>query len=573
MQARTYPIAAAPYDERVHRSFPALFALAAALLLGGCSLLLPARLGVTPTTRVVDLATGTTTTFTVTNDGAAGSVLHWSFVSEGLDAWPASGTLAAGGSASVLAVAPTAAEGTTLTGRFVAARQEVAVTVEVVRGPAITCDPDAAFAATSEGSVRLLVGYRRDVVGTSTARADGARATTALAGAFGAVVERAGHGTEFDVVRASVASADGLLTALRARSDVAFAVRDVPIARSEAPNDALYGVQWNLSSFGAEFAWDWIDLLPEGIEPVVLAIVDDGVAVDHVDFAARTLPGWDAFGNDADVRNCTDHGTHVAGIAGAARGDAVGVAGVASTDWVRLLPVKAWPDTTDPRATTGIVAIVDAMRWAGGLPVTGFPHNAFPADVINLSLGTPSASVDVAFRSVIEELQALGVVVVAASGNNNTGAEPPVADGVQYPAASGAIAVGAVDHTLERSWFSSFGPGLDLMAPGGAAPPGGGCSAVTSTGVAYASGAASETWTCKAGTSMATPFVAGAAALLLGADPAVREAPDRAALVEARLRDAAALRPGTNPDEYGAGVLCLDALLTTTHVCGEPVAP
>jgi serine protease len=543
------------------------------LLLAGCAVLLPPRLAVTPTARVVDLAVGTTTTFTVTNDGAAGSVLRWSFVADELDAWPDSGTLAAGASASVVAVVPVDAEGITLAGRFVAARQSVAVSVEVVRGPAITCDPDAAFAASADG-VRLLVGYRDDTVATAAARAGGGGATAALAGAFGAVVERLGRGSEFDLLRVPAAAADGLLAALRARSDVAFAVRDVPIARSAAPNDALYAAQWNLASFGAERAWDVVDALPDGIETVVLAIVDDGVAVDHVDLAGRTLPGWDAYGNDGDVRNCTDHGTHVAGIAGAARGDGVGVAGVASAPWVRLLPVKAWPDTTDPRATTGLAAIVDAMRWAGGLTVTGFPPNAFPADVINLSLGTASASADAAFRPVIEELQALGVVVLAASGNTNPGGDPPVADGIQYPAASGAIAVGAADSTFERSWFSSFGPGLDLIAPGGSAPTGAvGCAAVTSTGVAYANGAASEAWTCKAGTSMATPFVAGAAALLIGVDPAVRDAPDRAAAVETRLLQAAALRPGPNPDEYGAGVLCLDALLTTTHVCGAPVAP
>jgi serine protease len=557
----------------MQRSVPTLLALGAALLLAGCALLMPPRLAVTPTARVVDLAAGTTTTFTVTNDGAAGSVLHWSFAAEDIEAWPASGTLGAGASTSVLAVVPVAAEGTTLVGRFVAARQAVAVSVEVVRGPAITCDPDTAF-ATAASTVQVVVGYRADAVAASGARANGGRATAALAGAFGAVVERLGVGTEFDLVRAPAAAVDGLLAALRARSDVAFAVRDAPIARSAAPNDTLYAAQWNFSSFGAEPAWDLVDALPAGIEPVVLAIVDDGVAVDHVDLAGRTLPGWDAFDDDGDVRNCTDHGTHVAGIAGAARGDEVGVAGLASVPWVRLLPVKAWPDTTDPRATTGIAAIVDAMRWAGGLPVTGAPPNPYPADVINLSLGTPSESVDVAFRSVIDELEARGVIVVAASGNNNTGEEPPVADGVQYPAASGAIAVGAADHTFERSWFSSFGPGLDLLASGGASPPGTvGCAAVTSTGVAYVNGAASETWTCKAGTSMATPFVSGAAALLLGLEPTLRDAPDRVAQVEGRLRYAAALVPGANTDEYGAGVLCLDALLTTTHVCGAAVAP
>jgi subtilisin family serine protease len=81
------------------------------------------------------------------------------------------------------------------------------------------------------------------------------------------------------------------------------------------------------------------------------------------------LPGWDVFDDDADVRNCTDHGTHVAGIVSAAsRGDDVGVSGIASTPWVRVLPVKAWPNTADASATTTLDAVIRSMRWAGGLP-------------------------------------------------------------------------------------------------------------------------------------------------------------------------------------------------------------
>jgi hypothetical protein len=587
-QRRARPPAIAPYDGRVSRTRLVPIALGAALLLGGCALLVPPRLTVTPTARVVDLAAGQTTTFTVSNEGAAGSLLRWSFTSAHMDAWPAAGTLAAGASETVLVVVPLDAEGTVATGRFLAPRQAVEVSVDVVRGPPLTCDPEAAFAAHAD-AVRVLVGYRHDppwrdaaatgraaggAAGFEAARAESGRATTALGAAFGAAVERLGRGTEFDLLRVPPGAVDALLDALRARSDVAFALRDVPIARAAAPNDALYGAQWNLSSFGAEPAWAAVDAPLGDVATVVVAIVDDGVAVAHGDLAARTLPGWDAFGNDGDVRNCTDHGTHVAGIAGAARGDGFGVAGVASVPWVRLLPVKAWPDTTDPLATTGVAAIVDAMRWAGGLPVTGFPQNDTPADVINLSLGTPNASVATAFRTVLDELHARGVIVVAASGNNNSGADPPVADGVQYPAAAGAIAVGSADASFERSWFSSFGPELDLLAPGGSAPAGsGGCSAVTSTGLAYAQGAATVTWTCKAGTSMATPFVSGAAALLLGLDPAVRSAPNRVAIVANRLAAAAARRPGPQPEAYGAGVLCLDALLTATHVCGTPTGP
>jgi len=166
---------------------------------------------------------------------------------------------------------------------------------------------------------------------------------------------------------------------------------------------------------------------------------------------------------------------------------------------------------------------------------------------------------------VIDELEALGVVVVAAAGNAGAGA-------LDQPAGSGAIAVGAVDHDFLRSTFSNYGPGLTFLAPGGSAPPGSSCPAITSTGIDYALGTATHTWTCKGGTSMATPYAAAAAALLIGTEPTLRDDP---AAVEARLASAAAHRrpPGYTTDRYGAGVLCLDALLTTTSVCGVPVAP
>jgi serine protease len=241
------------------------------------------------------------------------------------------------------------------------------------------------------------------------------------------------------------------------------------------------------------------------------------------------------------------------------------VAGAASAPWVRVLPVKAWPNTADATATTTLDAVTRAMRWAGGLSVAGLPANPNPALVINLSLGIANSVYAASFAPLISELEALGVVVVAAAGNG-------MAETLDQPAGSATIAVGSVDHDYLRSTFSNYGPGLTLMAPGGTAPPGSSCPAITSTGIDYFAGTASHTWTCKAGTSMATPYVSGAAGLLLGIEPELRGDPDA---IDARLRDAAAQArpPGYDPDRYGAGVLCLDALLTTTSVCGVPVVP
>lgn len=544
-----------------------LLALGTTLALAGCAVLLPSRLAVAPTARVVDLAVGTSTTFTVTNAGAAGSVLRWSFVADELEAWPASGSLVAGDSETVLVLAPSAAVGRTLPGRFVAPRQAVEVSVAVVRGPALTCDPDTAF-ATAADAMRVLVGYRTGVARSAAARSASASDVALLAGAVGGRQVRVGAAGEHDLLEVPTAAAAGLVRALEARPDVAYAEVDRPVARAALGPDPRFDQQWNLTGFGAPEAWSVTDAALAPLDPVIVAVVDDGVAVDHPDLASVLLPGYDVVHGDADPRNCTDHGTHVAGIVAAVRENAEGVAGVAShpsAPWVRLLPVKAWPDSSDPTSTTQIDPIARAIRWSAGLAVTGAPDNPYPADVINLSLGA-LRTFSPTLAAAIADAQARGAVVVAAAGNGG------VSDGVDYPARSGAIAVGSVDDDFGRSSFSNYGTGLTLVAPGGYGPDPA-CSAIVSTGLTYADGVATETYTCKAGTSMATPFVAGAVALLIGTDGSLPTDAARHDAVDARLRTAAQQRPGANPEEYGAGVLCLDALLTATHVCGAPVAP
>lgn len=78
--------------------------------------------------------------------------------------------------------------------------------------------------------------------------------------------------------------------------------------------------------------------------------------------------------------------------------------------------------------------------------------------VVNLSLGGQQSSRGE--KMAIQKAERVGVVVVAASGNDGVSR-------VEFPAAyPTSIAVGAVDRSLKKAEFSQWGNELDIMAPG-----------------------------------------------------------------------------------------------------------
>jgi hypothetical protein len=120
---------------------------------------------------------------------------------------------------------------------------------------------------------------------------------------------------------------------------------------------------------------------------------------------------------------------------------------------------------------------------------------AHGADVINMSLTGPSGSVTL--LDAVRNASRAGVVLVAASGNYNSS--------VGYPAAyDDVIAVGSNDAAGNRSWFSNYGPELDLLAPGELIP-------TTACDCAEWNGG----YVLVNGTSFSAPHVAGVAALVI----------------------------------------------------------
>ncbi len=270
-----------------------------------------------------------------------------------------------------------------------------------------------------------------------------------------------------------------------------------------APNDPGWIQQWNLAKIRADKAW----ATTKG-SGVVVAIVDTGVDLAHVDLKSRLVGGVDLV-NGGEPQDDNGHGTFMAGIVAASTGNGQGVASVAPS--AKIMPVKVLDDEGAGEPET----VAAGIRWA-------VEHGA---DVINLSLAETSSGgiqlpVDFFSNSdlddAIREAAAAGRFVAVASGNefSSAGGKSQTA----YDATSaGVLVVGATTSGDKRAAYSNYGQGLDVVAPGG----GSSTSATTASCRPndpvistwwYAGG--SEEYGEGCGTSMAVAHVSGVAALL-----------------------------------------------------------
>jgi serine protease len=185
------------------------------------------------------------------------------------------------------------------------------------------------------------------------------------------------------------------------------------------------------------------------------------------------------------------------------------------------------------------------MRWASG--VSSVPvANAHPARVLNLSLGS-SGTCSTAYREAIAEINAAGVVVVVAAGNDTGHA-------VNEPAnCAGAIAVAGVRHAGTKVGYSNIGPEVAIAAPAGnCVNDAGAClyPLLTTLNASKTSPGAhtySDSFTPSLGTSFAAPMVAGTAALMLSVDGSMT--PEQ---VKAALQAAARAFPSSGAQDTAA---------------------
>ncbi len=230
------------------------------------------------------------------------------------------------------------------------------------------------------------------------------------------------------------------------------------------------------------------------------------------------------------------HGTTTAGLLGATTNNGVGIA---SYNWsTKVMPLQVLGD--------------DGSGWTSAITKAICYAVDNGAQVINLSLGGPDY--DPTLKAAIDYAYEHNVVVVAAAGNCGTGAEagcnPSKPGQMSYPALyPHVIAVGAVDQTDTKASFSSYGRGLDVVAPGAGtiiAPLIDSRTATFNYTSAYSGSLA--------GTSFSSPIVASIAALIRSQRPATH-VDDVTALIDASARKPASMNGALFNAAYGHGVI------------------
>ena len=287
------------------------------------------------------------------------------------------------------------------------------------------------------------------------------------------------------------------------------------------PNDPRYNEQWGLNNSGqtggtpgadisAQAGWD----IGRGTGKTIVAVVDTGVDYNHPDLVANMwknggeipgngidddangyvddVNGYDTINGDPDPMDDVDHGTHCAGIIGAAGNNGLGVSGVA---WkTQIMAVKAL-------GTSGgnTLTVLQGMDYA--------VQNG--AKIISLSLGgggSPGDATDVFITNAATK----GVLFVCAAGNGGSDGIGDNNDQVHnYPSdytCENIIAVAASTDSDVLTGFSNYGNvSVDIAAPG---------ENILST-LPVSMGSYGQ----MSGTSMATPMVSGALVVMFDTNP------------------------------------------------------
>ncbi len=292
---------------------------------------------------------------------------------------------------------------------------------------------------------------------------------------------------------------------------------DYQVSIINTPNDPMYTDLWGMHNIGQTGGTPDADIdAPEAWNTttgngVIIGVIDSGVDYNHPDLTNNMwtnpgeipgngidddgngyvddIHGYDFVNGDGDPWDDNDHGTHCSGTIAGEGNNGIGVAGVCWT--AQIMALKFLDYSGSGWTSDAVYAIEYAI--ANGAHLT---NNSWGGG------GYSSALYD-----AIDAAHGAGQLFCAASGNDgmNTDYSP------HYPSSynlDNIISVAATDHNDGLAGFSNYGStSVDIGAPG----------------VSILSTTPGNTYQYFNGTSMATPHVAGAAALILSANPGLTD--------------------------------------------------
>lgn len=246
------------------------------------------------------------------------------------------------------------------------------------------------------------------------------------------------------------------------------------------PEQPPQEVPWGIDRIDADLAWSY-----NNGTGVKVAVLDTGIDKDHPDLDDNFVAGVSFSAGPPGGKDQNGHGTHVAGTV-AAENNEIGVVGAgprASLYAVRVLNKEGWGWVSD---------VIAGIDWS--------VQNGM--QIITMSLGSDSDSQSL--HDACDNAYSSGLLLIAAAGNDGDEGEDYPGGNVDYPARySSVIAVAATDINDGMPAWSSYGPEVELAAPG---------VGVKSTWL-------DDGYATLDGTSMATPHVTGTAALILAKNP------------------------------------------------------
>jgi hypothetical protein len=195
---------------------------------------------------------------------------------------------------------------------------------------------------------------------------------------------------------------------------------------------------WGIQRIYADLVWE----VTTG-SMIKVAILDTGIDLDHPDLWRNIKGGINTIKPHKRPDDDNGHGSHLAGTV-AAIDNNFGVIGVGPE--IHLYAVKF----LDKNGQGWLSDLIDALDWC-------IDNNI---QVINMSFGSPEGNQS--FHDAIIRAYQAGITMVASAGNN--GEDSGL---IEYPALyPETIAVSAIDQDDNFASFSSYGPHIDLTAPG-----------------------------------------------------------------------------------------------------------